>query len=77
MCRAPFNTLLKAASVQPRRVTGQIRSSVTERVVKLLVNKANVLSSGVHGMNLEAAPVPKRDKWWLHRPFSWTELRTT
>lgn len=46
---------LKAVSVQPCQVTGWISSSVMKYIVKVLVNKASVLSSSTHRAEVESS----------------------
>lgn len=50
-----FYTVLKAVSVQSCQVTGWISSSIMKYIIKVLVNKANVLSSSTHSVDLEIA----------------------
>ena len=50
-----YYALLKAVSVQPCQVTGWISSNIMKYIIKVLVNKANVLSSSSHTMDLEIA----------------------
>jgi len=50
-----FYTDLKAVSAQSCRVTARISGSIMEHIIKVLVNKANVLSSSDHTIGLEVA----------------------
>ena len=47
--------VLKAVSVQPLQVRGWISSIIMKYIIKVLVNKANVLSSSTHTIDLEMA----------------------
>lgn len=55
-----FYTVLKAVSVQPCQVTGWISSNIMKYIIKVLVNKANVLSSSSHTIDLEIAKSLRR-----------------
>lgn len=53
ICCVAFMSVLKAASAQPCQVTGRISASIMKYVIKVLVNKANVLSSSTYSVDLE------------------------
>lgn len=67
-----FYAVLKAVSVQPCQVTGWISSNIMKYIVKVLVNKANVLPSSSHTVDLEIAwkKIFKMNKWEFHRPLA-------
>ena len=67
-----FYAVLKAVSVQPCQVTGWISSNIMKYIVKVLVNKANVLPSSGHTVDLEIAwkKILKMNKWEFHRPLA-------
>lgn len=65
---------LKAVSVQPCQVTGWISGRIMKHIVKVLVNKANVLSSSSHTVDLEVA---KSLRWINGSLIKRTQRRTT
>jgi len=60
-----FYSVLKAVSVQPCQVTGWISSSIMKHIIKVLVNKANVLSSSTHRIDLDIA----KSLRWINGSF--------
>lgn len=60
-----FCMVLKAMSVQPCQVAGWISSNIMEYIIKVLVNKANVLSSRNYTMDLEIA----KSLRWINGSF--------
>lgn len=60
--------VLKAVSMQPCQVTDWISSNIMKCIIKVLVNKANVLPSSSRRVDLEIAL--KMNKWEFHKPFS-------
>lgn len=60
-----FCMVLKAMSVQSCQVAGWISSNIMKYIIKVLVNKANVLSSRNHTMDLEI----RKSLRWINGSF--------